>query len=95
MNIFVAKLSFNTSSEDLREIFEAFGEVDSSHVITDESTGRSRGFAFVEMPNDDEAQSAMDALNETDVDGATIIAKKAEPREGGGGRPGGFGPRGR
>ena len=91
MNIFVAKLNFGTSSEDLREAFEAFGEVDSAKVIMDHDTGKSRGFGFVEMPNDDEAQAAIDALNETDFDGNTIVCKKAEPREGGGGGRGGFG----
>ena len=91
MNIFVAKLNFGTSSEDLREAFEAFGEVDSAKVIMDHDTGKSRGFGFVEMPNDDEAQAAIDALNETDFDGNTIVVKKAEPREGGGGGRGGFG----
>ena len=91
MNIFVAKLNFGTSSEDLRETFEAFGEVDSAKVIMDQDTGKSRGFAFVEMPNDDEAQAAIDALNETDFDGNTIVVKKAEPREGGGGNRGGGG----
>ncbi|HMN89672.1 MAG TPA: RNA-binding protein [Saprospiraceae bacterium] len=105
MNIFVAKLSFRTQSEDLREAFEAFGMVDSAKVIVDHFTGKSKGFAFVEMPNDDEAQAAIDALNETDLDGNTIVVKKAEPRKpggdrggfnrgGGGGGGGGYGDRG-
>jgi cold-inducible RNA-binding protein len=94
MNIFVAKLDFRTESEDLKEAFEAFGVVDSAKVIMDHETGRSRGFAFVEMPNDDEALAAIDGLNETQLDGATIVVKKAEPRKPGGGG-GGFksGPR--
>ena len=94
MNIFVAKLDFRTQSEDLREAFEAYGEVDSAKVIMDHETGRSRGFAFVEMPNDDEALAAIEGLNETELDGATIVVKKAEPRKPGGGG-GGFnrGPR--
>jgi len=100
MNIFVAKLNFRTQSDDLREAFEAFGEVDSAKVIVDQFTGKSKGFGFVEMPNDDEAQAAIDALNETDLDGNTIVVKKAEPREsrdrggfnrGGGNRGGGGG----
>ncbi|MBK7872523.1 MAG: RNA-binding protein [Saprospiraceae bacterium] len=102
MNIFVAKLSFRTQSDDLREAFEAFGEVDSAKVIVDQFTGKSKGFGFVEMPNDDEAQAAIDALNESDMDGNTIVVKKAEPREsrdrggfnrggGGGGNRGGGG----
>jgi hypothetical protein len=96
MNIFVAKLNFDTQSEDVQRAFEAFGAVDSAKVIMDRETGRSRGFAFVEMANDDEAQSAIDALNETELDGSTIVVKKAEPRPQkprgfGGGDRGGFG----
>ena len=79
MNIFVARLNFGTSSEDLREAFEAFGEVNSAKVMLDQGTGKSRGFGYVEMPNDDEAQSAVDALNETDFDGNTIVVKRALP----------------
>jgi cold-inducible RNA-binding protein len=85
MNIFVAKLDFQTTSEDLQSLFEQFGQVDSAKVVFDKETGRSRGFAFVEMPNDEEAQEAINNLNETNVDGRTIVVKKAEPREGGGG----------
>ncbi|MBK7869207.1 MAG: RNA-binding protein [Saprospiraceae bacterium] len=96
MNIFVAKLNFDTQSDDLREVFEAYGEVDSAKVIMDHFTGKSKGFAFVEMPNDDEAQKAIDELNETELDGNTIVVKKAEPREnrGGGGFNRGGGNRG-
>lgn len=81
MNIFVAKLSFDTQSEDLREAFEAYGEVSSANVIMDKVTGRSRGFGFVEMDNDDEARNAIDELNDSDLDGRTIVVKKAEPRK--------------
>ncbi|HMO40115.1 MAG TPA: RNA-binding protein [Saprospiraceae bacterium] len=92
MNIFVAKLNFNTQSDDLREAFEAYGEVDSAKVIVDHFTGKSKGFGFVEMANDDEALNAIEALNESELDGNTIVVKKAEPRgdnrRGGGG--GGF-----
>ncbi|MFN8394903.1 MAG: RNA-binding protein [Bacteroidia bacterium] len=99
MNIFVAKLDFQTTSEDLQSLFEQFGEVESAKVIMDRETGRSRGFAFVEMPNDEEGYEAINNLNGTTVDGRTIVVKKAEPRaEGGGGgggpRGGGGGPRG-
>ncbi len=93
MNIFVAKLDYNTSSEDLQYAFEAYGEVDSAKVIMDRDTGRSKGFGFVEMPDDDEAQNAIDGLNETELDGRTIVVKKATPKEDRGG--GGGGGRGR
>ena len=81
MNIFTAKLSFDTQSEDLREAFEGFGEVSSASVITDKFTGRSKGFGFVEMPNDEEAKSAIAELNDSELDGRTIVVKVAEPRE--------------
>jgi hypothetical protein len=99
MNIFVAKLSFDTQDDDLREAFEQYGVVDSAKVILDQSTGRSKGFGFVEMPNDDEALNAIEGLDNSDLDGRTIVAKKAEAREnrgggGGGGYGGGGGNRG-
>ena len=90
MNIFVAKLDFNTSSEDLEAVFSNYGEVSSAKVIFDRETGKSKGFGFVEMPNDDEGYAAIEALNETDLDGRTIVVKKARPREDRGGR-GGYG----
>lgn len=80
MNIFVAKLNFRTESDDLRTAFEAFGVVDSAKVIFDRETGRSRGFGFVEMPNDDEGRAAIEALDQSDLDGSTIVVKEAEPR---------------
>ena len=80
MNIFVAKLNFKTESEDLREVFEAYGEVDSAKVIVDHFTGKSKGFGFVEMPDDDKARDAIEALNDTELDGNVIVVKKAEPR---------------
>jgi RNA recognition motif-containing protein len=89
MNIFVAKLNFDTRESNLQEAFEAFGEVDSVKIIMDKMTGRSKGFGFVEMPNDDEALAAIEDLNDQEFDGRTIVVKKAEPREnrnrGGGG----------
>ena len=94
MNIFVAKLNFDTQSEDLREAFEAFGEVSSAKVIDDKYTGKSRGFGFVEMDNDEEAMEAIKELNDSVLDGNTIVVKKAEPRgdsRGGGNRGGGGG----
>lgn len=91
MNIFVAKLNFDTHEEDLRAAFEEFGEVSSAKIIFDKFTGRSKGFGFVEMDDDDQARSAIDALNDTELDGRTIVVKKAEPRENRGGRGGGRG----
>jgi RNA recognition motif-containing protein len=81
MNIFVTKLSYDTSSEALQEAFEAYGQVSSAKVITDRDTGRSKGFGFVEMDDDSEARAAIDGLNETELDGRTIIVKEAKPRE--------------
>ncbi len=81
MNIFVTKLNYDTSESSLRTSFEEFGAVESVNIITDRMTGRSKGFGFVEMPNDDEAKEAINALNDTDMDGRTIVVKKAEPRK--------------
>jgi len=80
MNIFVARLNFNTDSDGLRAAFEAFGEVDAAKVINDHFTGKSRGFGFVEMPKEEEAMAAIEHLNESDLEGSTIVVKKAEPR---------------
>jgi RNA recognition motif-containing protein len=93
MNIFVAKLNFSTTSDGLREVFEQFGEVESASVIMDRESGRSKGFGFVEMPNDAEGTAAINGLDGTEVDGRTITVKKAEPRQpsGGGGNRGGGG----
>ena len=89
MNIFVAKLNFSTTSDSLRAAFEKYGEVSSASVIMDKMTSKSKGFGFVEMPDDSEAQSAINALNDSDLDGRTIVVSKAQPREdrnsGGGG----------
>ncbi len=92
MNIFVAKLSYNTSESTLLGAFEAYGEVNSAKIILDRETGRSKGFGFVEMPNDDEAKQAIAGLNDSEMDGRTIVVKESEPREnrGGGGNRGGF-----
>ena len=81
MNIFVAKLNFDTRESDLQEAFEAFGTVDSAKIIMDKMSGRSKGFGFVEMPNDDEALAAIEDLNDQELDGRRIVVKKAEPRE--------------
>ena len=92
MNIFVARLNYDTQDQDLRDAFEQFGTVDSAKVIMDRETGRSRGFGFVEMPDDTEGNAAIEALNDSELDGRTIVVKEAEPR-GGGNRGGGGGGR--
>ena len=81
MNIFVAKLNFDTDESKLRDAFEEFGAVDSAKIIMDKFTGRSKGFGFVEMPNDDEARNAINALNDNDLDGRRIVVKEAEDRK--------------
>jgi RNA recognition motif-containing protein len=80
MNIFVGSLPFSIEEADLRESFEAYGAVDSVKIITDKFTGRSKGFGFVEMPNDAEAQKAIDELNGAVVSGRTIVVNKSEPK---------------
>ena len=87
MNIFVAKLDYGTREDTLRNAFEAHGEVSSVKIIMDKLTGRSKGFGFVEMPDDEQALSAIDNLNDSELDGRSIVVKKARPREdrGGGG----------
>ncbi len=89
MNIYVGNMSYDTSEEELREAFEEFGEVESVSIITDRATGRHKGFGFVEMPNDDEAQAAMDALNDKEFMGRTLNVNKARPRRNSGGGRGG------
>jgi RNA recognition motif-containing protein len=81
MNIFVAKLSSSTSSDDLRTLFEEYGEVTSAAVITDKITGHSKRFGFVEMKDDKEALSAINDLNECEYDNSQIVVKKARPKE--------------
>ena len=80
MNIFVARLNFKTRSEELQTAFAKFGEVTSAKIVKDRDTGRSKGFGFVEMPNDEEAKQAIAALNETELDGRTIVVKPANPK---------------
>lgn len=80
MNIFVAKLSFETQSEDLKEVFEVYGDVASANVIIDKFTGRSKGFGFVEMEDDEAAKEAIRKLDNTYLDGRNIVVKEAEPR---------------
>jgi RNA recognition motif-containing protein len=92
-NIFVGNLSFNTSEDELRKIFEPYGTVDRVSILTDRETGRSRGFGFVEMTNSEEGDKAIAGLNGSQVGGRTINVNEARPKaeraSGGGGREGG------
>ena len=80
MNIYVSNLSYKTTSEGLQNLFAGYGEVTSANVITDRETGRSRGFGFIEMPNDAEGQKAIDELNETTFETKTINVNIARPK---------------
>lgn len=80
MNIFVAKLNFKTRKEELEAAFAKFGQVTSAKIVRDKETGRSKGYGFVEMPNDQEGLAAIDALNEKELDGRVIAVKLANPR---------------
>jgi RNA recognition motif-containing protein len=91
MNIYVSNLSFNVRDEDLQEYFAEYGEVTSAKVIMDKFTNKSRGFAFVEMPNDEAAKKAIQELDGASVDGRTIGVSVARPREERGGNKGGGG----
>ncbi len=89
MNIYVGNLSWNLKDQDLSNLFASHGEVASAKIVTDKFTNRSKGFGFVEMPNDDQAQAAIAALNGSEVDGRNIVVNESRPKpEGGGG--GGF-----
>ena len=85
MNIYVGNLTFEVTEDALHVAFTAHGEVASARVITDRMTGRSRGFGFVEMPNNDEAEAAIKAMNGQDFQGRTLTVNEARPRENGGG----------
>lgn len=101
MNIYVGNMSFEMTEGDLRQAFEAYGEVSSSNIIKDKFSGQSKGFGFVEMTDEHKAQSAIDGLNDTELKGRKINVNKAKPRTersdnnrgggGGGGGRGGFG----
>lgn len=80
MNIFVAKLNFKTSKEDLEAAFATYGQVTSCKIVRDKETGRSKGYGFVEMPDDDEGNQAIASLNETELDGRTIVVKPANAK---------------
>ena len=94
MNIYVSNLSYNVQDEDLKEFFASYGEVSSAKVIIDKVTGQSKGFGFVEMPDNAAAQKAIAELNNGTVDGRTVKVMEARPREDrpnrGGGGGGGF-----
>ena len=93
MKLYVGNLSFQTSSEDLQQLFSEAGTVESVNVVEDRDTGRSRGFAFVEMSSTEEGNAAIQQFNGRDVGGRTLNVNEAKPREdrGGGGGRGGFG----
>ena len=92
-NIFVGNLSFNTSEDELRQLFEPFGQVDRVSILTDRETGRSRGFGFVEMSNSEEGDKAIAGLNGSQFGGRAINVNEARPKaegaRGGGGGGGG------
>ncbi|HOK60674.1 MAG: RNA-binding protein [Tenuifilum sp.] len=102
MNIYVSGLSYRINDDDLRQLFEEYGQINSAKVITDRETGRSRGFGFVEMANDEEARTAIEELTGAEYDGKVISVSEAKPktdkpRNGGGfnreRRGGGYGER--
>jgi len=89
-NIFVGNLSFNTGEDELRQIFESYGQVDRVSIMTDRDTGRSRGFGFVEMASNEDGEKAIAALNGQQVGGRTLNVNEARPKtERGGGGGGG------
>jgi RNA recognition motif-containing protein len=79
--LFVGSLPFSTTSDQLGQLFSQFGEVATAAVIMDKFTGRSRGFGFVEMPNDEEAQKAISELNNSQLEGRNIVVSVAKPKE--------------
>lgn len=95
MNIYVGNLPFNMAGNELEALFAQHGSVTKVNVVTDRDTGQPRGFAFVDMPNDAEAQSAIDAINGTQLGGRAVTVNQAKAREERGGRGGGGGGGGR
>ncbi|MCB0772861.1 MAG: RNA-binding protein [Flavobacteriales bacterium] len=89
MNIYVANIAYSAQDQDLRELFEAYGEVTSAKIIMDKATNRSRGFGFVEMANDDNGRAAIEATNGSSFHGRDLVVNEARPRTEGA-RPGGF-----
>ena len=90
-NIFVGNLNYSATEDELRQLFEQFGAVDRVSLITDRDTGRPRGFGFVEMPNDEEGDRAIEELNGVELGGRQLNINEARPRGGGGGGFGGGG----
>ena len=95
MNIYVGNLAYGVTQEELRDAFSAYGQVDSANLITDKFTGQSKGFGFVEMPNNSEADAAIKGLNETPLKGRPLRVNEARPRTDGPRRGGGGGGGGR
>jgi RNA recognition motif-containing protein len=94
MNIYVGNLSWNLKDQDLNDLFTPFGEVASAKIVLDKFTQRSKGFGFVEMPNDEQAQAAIAQLNGSEVDGRNLVVNESRPKEEGSGgfkKRGGFG----
>jgi RNA recognition motif-containing protein len=81
MNIYIGNLSYNLTEQDLQKLFEAYGKVDRSNIISDRETGRSKGFGFIEMPEQSEGQKAIEELDGQDVDGRNIRVNEARPKE--------------
>lgn len=81
MKLYIGNLSFQTSSEDLQQLFSQAGSVESANIIEDRDTGRSRGFGFVEMSTEEEGQAAIEQFNGKDVNGRTLKVNEAKPRE--------------
>lgn len=96
MNIYIGNLSYETTEDELRQAFESFGEVTNVNILTDKYSGKPRGFAFVEMADNSQAEAAIGGLNGTELKGRTINVSEARPRttDGGGGRGGDRGGRG-
>jgi RNA recognition motif-containing protein len=88
MNIYVGNLSWNLKDQDLSDLFTPYGEVTSAKIIQDKMTNRSKGFGFVEMANDSEAQAAIAQLNGSEVDGRNLVVNESRPKEGGAGNGG-------
>ena len=90
MNIYVGNLSWGLKDQDLANLFTPFGEVASAKIVMDKFTQRSKGFGFVEMPNDEQAQAAIAQLNGSEIEGRNLVVNESRPKEGGSGNGGGF-----